>query len=211
MKKSKKRKKKQVMLKSTLAINKKKKKTNYIDNDLLFQEVKNYLKSLKDFKDQKMQDKPKIPEYIGQSILLIAERLASRPNFSNYSYRDEMVSDGIENCLLYMENFDPDKSNNPFAYFTQIIYYAYLRRIQKEKKQNFIKMKITQEMDNKGFMREWTKNIGANETGNPYADAFKLSEKDIEYFEKLGTNPDKPKQKKKKIKKSKLDEFFKED
>ena len=53
-----------------------------------------------------------------------------------------MISDGIENCLQYLDNFDPDKSNNPFAYFTQIIYYAFIRRIQKEKKQTTIKHKI---------------------------------------------------------------------
>jgi len=204
------RSKKDGMLKNTLAINKKKKKNNYINNETLFQEIKVYLEEVKKFKEGKLPSKPKITEYIGNCILLIAEKLSSRPNFSNYSYRDEMVCDGIENCLLYIENFDPNKSSNPFAYFTQIIYYAYLRRIQKEKKQNFIKMKLTQDMDSKGHMREWTKNIGADETGNPYADAFKLSEKDIEYFEKIAEKkPEKPS--KKKIKKTILDECFGDD
>ena len=53
-----------------------------------------------------------------------------------------MISDGIENCLQYMDNFDPEKSKNPFAYFTQIIYYAFIRRIQKEKKQQQVKQKM---------------------------------------------------------------------
>ena len=76
----------------------------------------------------------------------IAEGLSHKPNFINYSYRDEMISDGIENCLMYFDNFDPKKSNNPFAYFTQIIYYAFLRRIQKEKKQTYVKYKATEQM-----------------------------------------------------------------
>ena len=76
--------------------------------------------------------------------MLIAQRLATRPNFSGYMYKDEMVSDGIENCLQYIHNFDPEKSSNPFAYFTQIIWYAFLRRISKEKKQMYIKFKASQ-------------------------------------------------------------------
>ena len=53
-----------------------------------------------------------------------------------------MISDGIENCLQYIHNFNPEKSNNPFAYFTQIIYYAFIRRIQKEKKQAHVKHQL---------------------------------------------------------------------
>lgn len=84
---------------------------------------------------------PRVPEYIGMAIYMIATKLATKPNFSGYSYKDEMISDGIENCLMYLHNFDPDKSKNPFAYFTTIIYYAFLRRIQKEQKQQYIKQK----------------------------------------------------------------------
>jgi hypothetical protein len=89
---------------------------------------------------------PQVSNYIGECILKIATHLSYKPNFLNYSYRDEMISDGIENCLQYINNFDPAKSNNPFAYFTQIIYYAFLRRIAKEKKQSYIKGKLIQDM-----------------------------------------------------------------
>ena len=85
--------------------------------------------------------KPQIPNYVGRCLLQIANRLATKPNFANYTFKDDMISDGIENCVSYIHNFDPEKSNNPFAYFTQIIYYAFLRRIQKEKKQLYIKHK----------------------------------------------------------------------
>ena len=87
------------------------------------------------------EEKPRMTEYIGECIYKIATRLSTRPNFINYTYRDEMISDGIENCVNYIGNFNPEKSTNPFAYFTQIIYYAFLRRIQREKKQLYIKHK----------------------------------------------------------------------
>lgn len=84
---------------------------------------------------------PKASNYIGECIWLIANRLSTNRNFIGYSYREEMIGDAIENCLRYLHNFNPDKSNNPFAYFTQIMYYAFLRRIEKEKKQSYIKYK----------------------------------------------------------------------
>ena len=82
---------------------------------------------------------PQISNYLGECILKIANHLSYRPNFINYTYREEMISDGIENCLQYIDKFDPAKSKNPFAYFTQIIYYAFIRRITKEKKQQSTK------------------------------------------------------------------------
>jgi DNA-directed RNA polymerase specialized sigma24 family protein len=87
-------------------------------------------------------EKPLVDDYLGGCFLKIANHLSYRPNFINYTFRDDMISDGIENCLQYLDNFDPAKSNNPFAYFTQIIYYAFIRRIQKEKKQTIIKQKL---------------------------------------------------------------------
>jgi DNA-directed RNA polymerase specialized sigma24 family protein len=74
--------------------------------------------------------------------LLIANKLSNRPNFINYPFKEEMISDGIENCLMYIDNFDPGKSSNPFAYITQIIYFAFIRRITKEKKHLYTKHKL---------------------------------------------------------------------
>lgn len=81
-------------------------------------------------------------EYLGSCFSKIATHLSYKPNFVNYMFREDMIHDGIENCIQYIRNFNPDKSKNPFAYFTQIIYYAFLRRIQKEKKQLEVKQKI---------------------------------------------------------------------
>jgi hypothetical protein len=119
---------------------KKKKSNNYIDNKKFYAEMIIY-RRLYDESVAAGAPRPIVSRYIGECIMLIATRLATRPNFVGYSYKDEMISDGIENCLAYIHNFNPEKSTNPFAYFTQIIYYAFLRRIQKEKKQLYIKHK----------------------------------------------------------------------
>ena len=94
------------------------------------------------------EPRPQISNYIGECFLKIATHLSYKPNFVNYMFREDMICDGIENCVQYIENFNPEKSKNPFAYFTQIIYYAFLRRIQKEKRQLEIKNKI---LDKSGY------------------------------------------------------------
>lgn len=121
------------------------KKRNYVNNPDLLQALISYRNACNEAEDAG-DSTPKVPEYIGKCILLIATRLATKPNFSGYSYKEEMISDGIENCLQYIHNFDPEKSSNPFAYFTQIIWYAFLRRIQKEKKQTYIRFKASENM-----------------------------------------------------------------
>ena len=120
-------------------------KKHYVKNADLYAATLEYRKSVIEAKELG-KTKPRVPIYIGECIMKIATHLAYKPNFSNYTFRDEMISDGIENCLQYIDNFDPDKSNNPFSYFTQIIYYAFLRRIAKEKKQTYIKGKLIQQM-----------------------------------------------------------------
>ena len=117
-----------------------KKSNHYVNNKQLYAAMVEYKEKVK-LANEAGTLKPPVPNYIGECLLLIANRLSHKPNFINYSYREEMISDGIENCIAYIDNFDPEKSTNPFAYFTQIIYYAFLRRIQKEKKQLYIKHK----------------------------------------------------------------------
>ena len=125
----------------------KKKSEHYVNNKEFLAAMVEYKKLVSKSKWTKDSNinKPKVPDYIGECFLKIANHLSYRRNFINYTYRDDMISDGIENCLTYLNNFNPDKSNNPFAYFTQIIYYAFVRRIQKEKKQVIIKQRMIQE------------------------------------------------------------------
>lgn len=115
-------------------------KNHYINNKDFLAALIEYQADIK-LKEEQGLKKPLVTEYIARCFLQIAQRLSFRPNFINYTYKDDMISDGLENCLAYMHNFNPDKSNNPFAYFTQIIYYAFLRRIEREKKQQYVKYK----------------------------------------------------------------------
>lgn len=118
-----------------------KQKPHYVDNKKFLQAMTEY-RALRIKAEEEGKPRPQVTNYIGECYLKIANHLSYRPNFINYTYRDDMISDGIENCLQYMDNFDPEKSKNPFAYFTQIIYYAFIRRIQKEKKQQQVKQKM---------------------------------------------------------------------
>jgi len=118
------------------------KKKHYVDNKKLLEAMVHYKNSVNESKNLGSEP-PRVPPYVGECIMKISTHLAFRPNFSNYTFRDEMISDGIENCLQYINNFDPKKSENPFAYFTQIIYYAFIRRIQKEKKYLYTKHAAT--------------------------------------------------------------------
>ena len=178
----------------------KKKSEHYEDNKKFLQAMIEYKKSCV-LAESKNELKPPVSNYIGECFLKIANHLSYRPNFINYTYKEEMISDGIENCLQYVSNFNPDKSNNPFAYFTQIIYYAFIRRIQKEKKQQTIKRKLILKS---GFDVETATNID----DKAYQDAY------IEYLAKnmLVTEDDVDKPKEKKVKKKKkaktLLEFF---
>jgi len=140
----------------------KKQKQHYVDNQEFLVEITKYQRKVysaaikecpevADYSEQqyreflkkwKSSNRPRVGNYLGSCFLKIATHLSYRPNFINYMYKDDMVCDGIENCIQYIDNFNPEKSRNPFAYFTQIVYYAFLRRIAKEKKQLEIKDKI---------------------------------------------------------------------
>lgn len=118
-----------------------KKSEHYVNNKDFLAALEQYAIDVERAKEKELP-KPQIPRYIGECFLKIANHLSYKPNFVNYMFKDDMICDGIENCVRYIHNFNPEKSKNPFAYFTQIIYYAFLRRIQQEKKQLEIKNKI---------------------------------------------------------------------
>ena len=125
----------------------KKKTEYYVNNKEFLEAITIYRNSVIKARENDYK-RPRVPNYIGECFLKIATHLSYKPNFVNYMFREDMICDGIENCVQYIENFNPEKSKNPFAYFTQIIYYAFLRRIQKEKRQLEIKNKI---LDKSGY------------------------------------------------------------
>ena len=119
---------------------KSKKNPHYVNNKDFHEALIQYKIRVDRAKDKGLPP-PIITNYLGDCFLKIATHLSYRPNFVNYMFREDMISDGVENCVQYINNFDTNRTN-PFAYFTQIVYYAFLRRIQKEKKQMEIKEKI---------------------------------------------------------------------
>jgi DNA-directed RNA polymerase specialized sigma24 family protein len=133
---------------------------HYVNNEQLLKAFIQYRGEVSEAENSG-EELPQVPDYIAKSILKIATRLSYKSNFINYGFREDMVSDAVENCLSYILNFDPDKSKNPFAYFTQIIYYAFLRRIQKEKKQLYIKYKS---LENSEIMNELELNDNEHST-----------------------------------------------
>lgn len=146
---------------------KKKKPVNYINNKQLYSVMLEfYEKTEQNKKDNK--ELPQIPNYVGQCFLKICNGLSNRPNFAGYSYKDEMIGDAIENCVTAAYGFNPHKSTNPFAYFTQIAWFAMVRRITKEKKQNYIKHKNFQ---NNNLMDEFlTDNYLASNKSSDYSE-----------------------------------------
>ena len=120
-------------------------KKHYVNNQDFFEAIVEYKKSC-DSARNKGKQTPVIPDYIGECIFHMANRLATKPNFSGYSFKEDMVMDGVENCLKYIEKFDPEKGTNAFAYFTQVIWFAFLQRIAKEKKFLYTKLKSSQSM-----------------------------------------------------------------
>lgn len=174
-------------------------KKHYINNADFCQALMDY-KSKVEENEKLNKPKPPIPNYIGECFIKIAEGLSHKPNFINYPFREEMISDGIENCLMYFENFDPKISSNAFSYFTQIVYYAFLRRIQKEKKQLYIKYKSTEQF---GIIDE-NEMLGYEETTGKQFEMYDNISEFIDVFEKT-------KKKKKEVKKNKGIENFLEE
>lgn len=125
---------------------------HYVNNEQFLNALVEHRDACKLARDNGEKE-PKIPDYIGECFLMIAERLSKMPNFVGYTFREDLISDAVENCLLYYKNFDPNKSKYAFAYFTQIIYYAFCRRIYKEKKSLYMKYKMTEQL---GILDEYS-------------------------------------------------------
>ena len=167
-------------------------KKHYVNNPEFLKEMKLHIAAVKKAQKQK-KPMPQVSNYIGECIVSIANKLANKPNFVNYPFREEMISDGIENSLQYLNNFNPKKSSNPFAYFTQIIFFAFVRRIQKEKKHLATKYRMIEES-----LLDLSVEDGINSNGkygSDYADAN--MHEFLQNFEKT------QQEKKKKIKDSK--------
>ena len=136
---------------------KRSKNVHYVNNQEFSQAVVSYVGTVREAKDAG-KPIPVVTDYVATCFLRIAENLSHKSNFIRYTYREEMVMDAVENCLKAIENYDINASTrtgkpNAFAYFTQIIWYAFLRRISKEKKQQDIKEKYLSQSGIEAFLQ----------------------------------------------------------
>lgn len=183
-------------------------KKNYVNNAEFLAAMIKYKEKVKEC-EECGDEKPRIPNYLGECLYQIATRLSYKPNFINYTYREDMISDGLENAVLCINNFDPEKSKNPFAYFTQVIYFAFIRRIQKEKRQMYVKHKVIENSVIQGTAV--TSSESASDAGGPaYIDL------NNDYMNDFVSNYEKSMEEKRKAnairaKKKGLEEFMDED
>ena len=173
---------------------------HYVSNAAMLEAMVLYRKEVKAAIKAKRSadDMPRLPDYIGESFLKIADHLARKPNFASYTFREDMVADAVENCIQYAGNFDPAKSKNPFSYFTQIIYFAFLRRISREKKHLYVKYKA---MEMQGMMNEATQHSDDATQHGPKINLYENIHEFIHTFEtcrdqKKQEAPNKPKRRK---------------
>lgn len=181
----------------------KKKSIHYVDNQKFYQAIVSYKQKLTEAQSKGMED-PRIPEYVGECIYKIATKLSTKPCFVNYSYKDEMISDGIENCILYFKDYNTDFGQNPFAYFTQIIYYAFIRRIGKEEKNRYTIYKHFQDVVSNHGVEMFVDTDGKTLTSGPLYDNIHV------FMDKFERKEQAKKDRKKNQSKEGLDAFYEE-
>ena len=163
--------------------------SHYVDNKKFLQALIEYRQSVVDAAAEG-KESPIVSNYIGECFIKIATHLSYKSNFINYTFKDDMISDGIENCLTAVVKFDPSKGSNPFAYYTQIIYFAFIRRIQKEKKQQATKYKLIENMDIDSLILQEHDN---GEFGNQFLDYLKRQMDNIDIEKRAISTPKKNK------------------
>ncbi len=192
----------------------KRQNAHYVNNADFSLAVVEYVKKAEAAKSKKIEV-PKVTNYIASCFLKIAEGLSHKANFIRYTYREEMVMDAVENCLKAISNYNLEAATrtgkpNAFAYFTQITWFAFLRRIAKEKKQQDIKLKYLTQSGVENFISE---NENADNTASYVASSFvdvlknridKIKVKD----EKIKTITKQIKKKRKVVVDSDLQEFM---
>lgn len=167
-------------------------KPHYVNNAQFSQAVVDYVTVLNEARD-KGEPLPKVPDYIAQCFLKICEGLSHKSNFVRYTYREEMVMDAVENCLKAIENYNLEAATrtgkpNAFAYFTQISWFAFLRRIEKEKKQQDIKMKYINQSGIENFLDNELGDTQSRDVAQAFVDQLRIridevKEKDAEWKE----------------------------
>jgi hypothetical protein len=167
-----------------------KKSIHYVNNKEFSLAVVDYCTELAEAKEQN-KPLPIVPDYVASCFLKIAEGLSHKSNFIRYTYREEMVMDAVENCLRAIENYNLEAATrsglpNAFAYFTQISWYAFLRRIAKEKKQQDVKLKYLSQSGLEQYIMNGEADPAAESAIQSFLDQLKdriesVKEKDTEF------------------------------
>jgi len=192
----------------------KRKSIHYVNNADFSQAVVDYVRVANKAKESETEI-PKVPNYVAKCFLRIAEGLSHKSNFIRYTYREEMVMDAVENCLKAINNYDIEAATrtgkpNAFAYFTQITWYAFLRRIAKEKKQQEVKMKYLTASGIENFIINENGDDMSNQVAGHFVDTLKTRidrVKSIDNEIKIHTKIEKAKRKTKAVD-SDLSEFM---
>ena len=168
-------------------------KPHYVNNAQFSQAVVDYVTLLNEERKAGNTPLPKVPDYIAECFLKICEGLSHKSNFVRYTYREEMVMDAVENCLKAIENYNLEAATrtgkpNAFAYFTQISWFAFLRRIEKEKKQQDIKMKYINQSGIENFLDNELGDEQSASVAHAFVDQLRIridevKEKDAEWKE----------------------------
>lgn len=184
--------------------------TDYVDNKQLYEAMKEYnsrrkpydnklnelnerleqsstkeeQKSIKEEIEQMTNNPPEIGDYIGKCIIEIAKHVRFRPNFIGYTYNDDMESDAIFTCLQAVPKFNPDNTNNPFAYFTRTAIHSFLKRIEAEKKQQLIKGRMLSQLPMDVFTTRDDTLDNPDDFVNTYVEFMRDNESVEDYFEK---------------------------
>lgn len=150
---------------------------HYVNNAEFSQSVVDYVQEVREAKANG-NTLPVVPDYIAGCFLRIAEGLSHKSNFIRYTYREEMVMDAVENCLKAIENYNLEAATrtgkpNAFAYFTQISWFAFLRRIAKEKKQQDVKFKFLEQSGIEAFLDDAGENAVAAQVATHFVDTLK--------------------------------------
>lgn len=116
--------------------------THYVNNKEFYEAMKEYIYACREVPEG--QPFPRVPEYIGECFLKIAQRTFMRANFNSYTYKEDMIGDAVEDCLIYMRNFNPDLYKNPFGYFSTYVWNAFVRKIEDEEKNRYKRAKSIQ-------------------------------------------------------------------
>lgn len=169
---------------------------HYVDNKEFFEAICAYVDKC-NIAEIEGLEKPPVPDYIGECIWKIASKLSNHWKFSKYPFREDMVADAVENCLRYVTNFDKEKSQNPFAYYTQICWFAFFRKIEEEKTYLYSKFTVARNT----LLHELPEEdmvAMSQKYGNDYSDEVMS-----EFMEKFEESKQKKKDKQKKRKKEK--------